>query len=305
MSIYHQPVLLRTAIQYLLENETDTMSKAYVDATFGGGGHSLEMLKGLKNSDQLIAFDKDDDALNNQITDERFTLINADFKYIKKYMKMHKVQNVDAILADIGVSSFQFDTAARGFSFRYDAPLDMRMDQSQGKTAADVLLTYSEEQLKTVLEQYGEITNAAAVANDIVKTRRGKPIESIEELKMVLEKHVYSKPEKYLACVFQALRIEVNGELDALKQLLYDGTELLNKGGRMVIICYHSLEDRMVKQFFKNGCFDDEPAKDEFGNITQNIPMKPLLAKAITPDAIELKSNPRSRSAKMRIGVKK
>jgi 16S rRNA (cytosine1402-N4)-methyltransferase len=181
----------------------------------------------------------------------------------------------------------------------------MRMDQNQAITCATILNTYTEEKLADILEQYGEITNAKQVANDIVKTRRGKALSTISDLKMILQKQGYGKPEKYMACVFQALRIEVNGELDALKQLLIDGTSLLKKGGRMVVISYHSLEDRLVKQYFKNGCFNDEPEKDEFGKITHDIPLKPLGNNAIVPDEEELKLNTRSRSAKMRIGIKK
>ena len=301
MNLYHTPVLLRTSVEYLITDVTAT----YVDVTYGGGGHSRAILQSLNENGRLFSFDRDTVAFNqNPILDERLTLIDADFKHIQKMLKLHNQHQVQGIIGDLGVSSYQFDTPQRGFSIRYDAELDMRMDQKQSLTAQEIINTYKEEQLMQIVELYGEITNARELAQAIVRARQYKAIKRVEELKNILQPFIYANESKYLAQVFQALRIEVNCELQSLQSLLLQGSQLLAAGGRMVIISYHSLEDRLVKNFFKNGNFNDAPNKDEFGNLTHPIPMRPITKKAIIPDVKEQKQNPRSRSAKLRAAIK-
>lgn len=299
---YHSSVLLHTCVDALLA--VDTKPRIFVDVTFGGGGHSTLLQQKMNAEDSLYSFDKDEDVQSQLFENDNFHFIQADFKDLKKYLKVEGVSKVNGILADLGVSSYQFDTAERGFSIRYDAELDMRMDQSQSLDAKKIVNEYSETELERLLEDYAEITNASQVAHTICQARKKGAIHTTGELIMLLRNHLYGKEEKYLACVFQALRIEVNGELDALRKLLVDGCQMLESGGRMVVMSYHSLEDRLVKNYFKNGVFENEVEKDVFGNRKIEPMMKPLHSKAIVPDEKEIKSNPRSRSAKLRIGVK-
>ena len=270
----------------------------YVDATFGGGGHSRLILEKLGPEGKLIAFDQDADAWVNKPDDNRLIPVTENFKYLRRFLRLHGHKEVDGILADLGVSSFQFDTAERGFSIRFDGPLDMRMDKRSELTAAKVLQTYSEAQLLQIFEQYGEVRNSKQLAKHIVTSRRGMNIQTIETLKAILAPVMRGNPNKYLAQVFQALRIEVNDELGVLKEFLQQAAESLKPGGRLSIISFHSLEDRIVKQYIKRGRWDEPGAYEE---VVKPL-MKPVNPKPIEPTEAEMKINSRSRSAKLRVG---
>lgn len=293
---YHDAVLLKESVEALNIKKDGV----YVDVTFGGGGHSREILKRLGSEGKLFAFDQDKDAGLNKIDDERFVLIEENFRYIKRYLKFYGVKKVDGILADLGVSSHQFNEADRGFSIRFDAKLDMRMNQNVSKNAAEILNSYSEEDLSNLLFQYGELRNARAMAKTIANERQKRKIETIFQFKEVLKPFLpKAKENKILAQVFQAIRIEVNEELEALKEFLMQVPELLNSEGRLSVISYHSLEDRLVKRFIQKGLFSgSEPEKDIFGNT--NIPLKKI-GKLIVPTPKEINENNRARSAKLRI----
>lgn len=298
MMDYHNPVLLKETVDGLNIHEDGV----YVDVTFGGGGHSREILKRLGPSGKLIAFDQDQDALKNTINDERFTLINENFRYLKRFLRFHGVKQVDGILADFGVSSHQFDEAKRGFSIRFDANLDMRMNQSDKLTAFHVVNEYEENQLRSVLYNYGELKQAPAMARTIVSARKNEPIETSGQLKEVLKRFLPPRKEsKVLAQIFQAIRIEVNQEIEALKEFLLQIPEVLTKGGRLSIISYHSLEDRLVKRFIRNGLFEGEPERDIYGNF--EVPLRKV-GNMIVPSAEEIEINNRARSAKLRIAEK-
>jgi len=295
---YHNPVLLSETVEGLNIKEDGI----YVDVTFGGGGHSRKILESLGSKGRLIAFDQDKDALLNTIEDSRFLLINENFRYVKRFLRFHGIKSVDGILADFGVSSHQFDEADRGFSIRFDAQLDMRMNQQDSLSAHSLVNTYEEEDLKRVFWQYGELRTAPALAKTIVAARAEKEIETTFELKAVLKKHLPNGREnKILAQIYQAIRIEVNQEIEALKAFLFQTPELLNEGGRLSVISYHSLEDRLVKRFIRNGLFEGEPERDVFGNF--EVPLKKV-GGLIVPDAKEIKLNNRARSAKLRIAEK-
>ena len=295
---YHNAVLLTETVDGL----NIKPDGVYVDVTFGGGGHSREILKRLSPKGKLYAFDQDKDALLNTIDDERFTLIHENFRYVKRFLRFYGVKEVDGILADFGVSSHQFDVADRGFSTRFEAELDMRMNQNSTLSALQVINNYDEEQLKNVLFQYGELRQASAMANVIVLERINGPIKTSEQLKEVLKKFVKHKNEhKVLAQIYQAIRIEVNQEIEALKELLLQTPELLKKGGRLSFISYHSLEDRLVKRFIRNGLFDGEPTRDVFGNF--EVPLQKV-GGLVVPSKQEIKENNRARSAKLRIAEK-
>ncbi len=295
---YHNPVLLKETVDGLNVNPEGV----YVDVTFGGGGHSREILKRLGDKGKLFAFDQDQDALKNTIDDSRFTLINENFRYIKRFLRFYGVKKVDGILADFGVSSHQFDVAERGFSTRFEADLDMRMNQQNVLSAFQVVNKYEEEQLKQVFLQYGELRAAPAMAKLIVEHRESQPIVTSEELKAVLKKFLPPRHEnKVLAQIYQAIRIEVNQEIEALKEFLEQTPELLNEGGRLSLISYHSLEDRLVKRFIRNGMFEGEPERDMYGNF--EVPLKKVNG-LIVPSKEEIKNNSRARSAKLRIAEK-
>jgi 16S rRNA (cytosine1402-N4)-methyltransferase len=292
---YHNPVLLKETVKGL--NIKD--NGVYVDVTFGGGGHSREILKHLGKKGKLIAFDQDQDALLNTIDDDRFLLINENFRYIKRFLRFYGIKNVDGILADFGVSSHQFDEARRGFSTRFDADLDMRMNQQDDLSAYNVVNDYDEADLKKVFWQYGELRQAPVFARTIVAERTIAPIKTTEQLKQVLRKHMPERREnKILAQIYQAIRIEVNQEIEALKEFLLQTEELLNIGGRLSFISYHSLEDRLVKRYIRDGMFEGQPEKDVFGNI--DVPFK-RVGKLIIPTQEEISKNNRARSAKLRI----
>ncbi|NGF55033.1 16S rRNA (cytosine(1402)-N(4))-methyltransferase RsmH [Parapedobacter sp. SGR-10] len=294
--VYHVPVMLQECIEALAIKPDGV----YVDVTFGGGGHSREILKHLGPKGRLIAFDQDPDALNNTIEDERFELVHQNFRFLKNSLRLLGVREVDGILADLGVSSHQFDDADRGFSIRFDADLDMRMDQVSDLDARRVLNTYSEEELHRIFGMYGEVQNAKSLAKTIVTARLTKEIRTVEELKEVIRKHVpRGKEHKYHAQVFQALRIEVNKELEVLQDFLMQTVPLLKDGGRLVVMSYHSLEDRLVKNFMLKGKFKGDVEKDFYGNEIK--PFKVISRKAITAAAQELEENTRSRSAKLRV----
>jgi 16S rRNA (cytosine1402-N4)-methyltransferase len=296
--MYHSPVLLQETVAGL-NIKPDGI---YVDVTFGGGGHSKEILKQLGENGKLIAFDQDKDALNNAIDDPRFLLINENFSLIQKFLRFYKLDKVDGILADLGVSSHQFDEASRGFSTRFDGILDMRMNQNKPIDAKFIINEYEEKELKRVFYDYGELRAAAGMASAIVNARIKEPIETSEQLKSVLARFLpAAKTHKILAQIYQAIRIEVNEELEALKTLLVASKDLLNPNGRLSVISYHSLEDRLVKRFMKNGLFEGEPEKDVFGNT--NVPFK-MIEKLIIPSHEEIKINNRARSAKLRIAEK-
>ncbi len=292
---YHQSVLRYEAVEML---EVDP-SGVYVDATFGGGGHSREILKKLGKEGRLIGFDQDADAKRNVPDDEKFELINENFRYLQRFLRVQDAVPVSGVLADLGVSSYQFDTAERGFSIRMDAPLDMRMDRRQELTAAEVLRTYSEEQLWRLFENYGEVRNARRLASHLVKMRKQFPLQTIGELKSILLPLVKGKERRYLAQVFQALRIEVNDEMGALKELLIQSERVLKPGGRLVVITFHSLEDRLVKRFMKEGGFEEQGSSKNLNNR-----LKPVFKKPIVPSVEERESNPRATSAKMRVAEK-
>jgi 16S rRNA (cytosine1402-N4)-methyltransferase len=295
---YHNPVLLQASVDGL-NIKPDGI---YVDVTFGGGGHSAAILKRLGPNGKLFAFDQDEDALANAIPDERFTLINENFRFIKRFLRFYGVKSVDGILADLGVSSHQFDVAERGFSTRFDAELDMRMSQKNDLNAYRVVNEYDDANLRRVFLDYGELKNAPVLARTITEARANWPIKTTDELKEVLAKYLPERVRnKILAQIYQAIRIEVNQEMDVLKEFLEQSLEILNSGGRLSMISYHSLEDRLVKRFMKNGMFEGEPERDFFGNFS--VPFK-IIGKLIVPDSAEIKSNNRARSAKLRIAEK-
>jgi len=295
---YHDPVMLFESVDGLKIDPNGI----YIDVTFGGGGHSKEILKRLGDNGKLYAFDQDKDALDNSIDDEKFTLINENFRYIKRFLRFYGITKVDGILADLGVSSHQFDEAERGFSTRFNADLDMRMNQDDELSAYHVVNKYEEEKLSSVLFQYGELRNSRALAKEIVNARKNEDIKTSFRLKEVLQRFLpKAKEHKILAQIFQAIRIEVNQEIEVLKEFLIQTPELLNKEGRLSVISYHSLEDRLVKRFIQNGKFEGEPERDFYGNI--NVPFKKV-GKLIVPSAEEIKNNNRARSAKLRIAEK-
>ena len=293
---YHLPVMLNECIEGLNLRPDGT----YVDVTFGGGGHSRAIMSLLNDKGRLLAFDQDADAMGNALDDPRFTLIHENFRYVKSFLRLHGVRKVDGILADLGVSSHQFDVAERGFSTRYDGTLDLRMDQRQELTAKDIVNTNSEEELTKMLRLYGELPNAYQMARAIVAARATKSIDTTFDLRDAVSRHLPRGMEnKYLAMLFQALRIEVNGELEALQALLRQSVDLLNDGGRIVVMSYHSLEDRLVKNFFKTGNFEGVLEKDFYGNPI--VPLKMVTRKALTASEEELQRNNRARSAKLRV----
>lgn len=295
---YHKPVLLNETVAGL-NIQPDGI---YVDVTFGGGGHSRAILEQLGPNGKLIAFDQDLDALENEIHDDRFLLINENFRFAKRFLKFHGYSQVDGILADFGVSSHQFDEAGRGFSTRFDAVLDMRMNQTDALSALKVVNEYEESQLRSIFYQYGELKQAPLFARTLVSARKNKTIETTTDLNEVLKKHLHPRREnKMLAQIYQAIRIEVNQEIEVLKEFLQQTPEMLKSGGRLSFISYHSLEDRLVKRFFRNGLFEGEPEKDMFGNV--EVPFK-RIGKLIIPDENEIAENPRARSAKLRIAEK-
>ena len=297
---YHTPVLLQECIDGLHIQPTGI----YVDCTFGGGGHSKAILQQLNENGRLIVFDQDEDARKNLPDDERVLFVPQNFRHLQRFLRLHKAAQVDGILADLGVSSHQFDEADRGFSIRFDAALDMRMDQRQSMTAADILKNFSEIQLHKMFEQYGEVTNSKTLAKTIVSQRSLAPIRTINEFKTAVHAVVKGNPQKYFAQVFQALRIEVNDELGALKELLQQTVSVLKPGGRIAVITFHSLEDRIVKNFFRDGTFEDTAIDDVYGHRFEN-PFKVITKKPVTASEKELKENTRSRSAKLRIAAMK
>ena len=296
--MYHKPVLLTESVDALVSNPDGV----YVDVTFGGGGHSREILSRLSEKGRLFSFDQDSDALNNAIEDPRFTLINQNFRFLENSLLMYGVAQVDGVLGDLGVSSHQFDKAERGFSIRSDAPLDMRMNKMKDIDAYKVVNEYDEEALADIFYYYGELREARKLAREIVNKRKSADIKTTEDLKKVFSYVPAHKSNKFFAQVFQAIRIEVNQELDALKEMLVQSSNVLKKDGRLVIISYHSLEDRLVKKFLKNGMFEGEPERDVYGNYQKvfELPYR----KAIVPTDEEIEENSRARSAKMRVGIK-
>ncbi len=298
--VYHIPALLSETIE-ALQVRPDGV---YVDATFGGGGHSMAIMERLSLSGHLYSFDQDDEAVSRAPKDERFTIVYSNFRFLRNFMRYYGVESVDGVLGDLGVSFHHFDAAERGFSFRQDAPLDMRMNRHGARTAADLLATLSEEELANVLYLYGELKQSRRMASAIVKSREaGKPVHTTGELLELIKPMINPRQEnKELAMVFQALRIAVNGELTALEEFLMQACELLKPGGRLAIITYHSLEDRLVKNFMRSGNIRGEVEKDFFGRSAS--PLKMLGSKPIVPSAEEVERNPRSRSAKLRVAVK-
>lgn len=295
---YHNPVLLKESVDGLNIKEDGV----YVDVTFGGGGHSREILSRLGANGRLFAFDQDKDALQNTIEDSRFTLIHENFKYVKRFLRFYGFKKVDGILGDFGVSSHQFNEAERGFSTRFDARLDMRMNQGSKLSAFEVINEYEEEQLKKLFYEYADLKNAPKLARFIVEARKEKPIESSEELNNLLKPHLFKgKENKILAQIYQAIRIEVNQEIEVLKDFLKQTEDLVVKNGRISLISYHSLEDRLVKRYIRSGLFEGEPEKDFYGNIS--VPFKKV-GGLIVPSAEEIKENNRARSAKLRIAKK-
>ena len=296
---YHVPVLLKESVDGL-EIKPDGV---YVDVTFGGGGHSREILSRLGAEGHLYSFDQDEDAEQNIVSDERFTFVRSNFRYLKNWMRYYGIEEIDGLLADLGVSSHHFDDETRGFSFRFDAPLDMRMNKRSGMTAADIVNNYSEEQLSDIFYIYGELKNARRIASAIVKARAGKRIETTSDLLQVLgineDNGLWKKDA---AKLFQALRIEVNHEMDALKEMLNGARDLICEGGRLSVITYHSLEDRLVKNMMKAGNVEGKVKQDFFGRTES--PFRQIGGKVIVPDEEEQVRNPRSRSAKLRIGEK-
>ena len=288
---YHVPVLLKESVDGMNIRPDGT----YVDVTFGGAGHSREILSRLGEGGRLLGFDQDEDAERNIVNDPHFTFVRSNFRYLHNFLRYHNIEQVDAILADLGVSSHHFDDSERGFSFRFNGDLDMRMNKRAGLTAADILNTYEEERLADIFYLYGELKNSRKLASVIVKARNGQQIRTIGEFLEIIKKE--------LAKVFQALRIEVNQEMEALKEMLLAATEALKPGGRLVVITYHSLEDRMVKNIMKTGNVEGKAESDFFGNL--QTPFRLVNNKVIVPDQAEIERNPRSRSAKLRIAEKK
>jgi 16S rRNA (cytosine1402-N4)-methyltransferase len=297
--VYHVPVLL----QEVMESLHIQPDGIYVDCTFGGGGHSREILKRLNDQGRLVVFDQDADARQQAPDDERLTFVPHNFRHLQRFLRLHKITAVNGIMADLGVSSHQFDEAERGFSIRFDGNFDMRMDNRQSLTAFEVVNTYGEQQLHKLFEQYGEVTNAKTLAKTIVQVRRTVSLQTIANFKQAIASVVKGNPNKYFAQVFQALRIEVNDELGALRDMLQQVPSLLQPGGRVAIITFHSLEDRIVKNFFRKGHFEEED-NDPFGQHAPEPPLKIITKKPIAPGEEELKRNPRSRSARLRVAEK-
>jgi S-adenosyl-methyltransferase MraW len=298
--IYHVPVLLMPSVDGMDIRPDGT----YVDVTFGGGGHSREILSRLGDDGRLLGFDQDEDAEQNIVNDPHFIFVRSNFRYLHNFLRYHGIEEVDAILADLGVSSHHFDDCERGFSFRFDGALDMRMNKRAGYTAADIINNYDEERLADIFYLYGELKNSRKLASALVKARSKQKITTIAEfLEVVKPFFGREREKKELAKVFQALRIEVNQEMEALKEMLYAATEALKPGGRLVVITYHSLEDRMVKNMMKTGNVEGKMEKDFFGNVQS--PFRLVNNKVIVPDEAEIERNPRSRSAKLRIAEKK
>ncbi|HPH22966.1 MAG TPA: 16S rRNA (cytosine(1402)-N(4))-methyltransferase RsmH [Chitinophagaceae bacterium] len=295
-SNYHIPVLYNE----VLEGLAIEPNGIYVDCTFGGGGHSKGILEKLASNGKLLAFDQDVDAQQNVLQDERVVFVPHNFRHLQRFLRLHKVQKVNGVLADLGVSSHQFDEGSRGFSIRFDGPLDMRMDVNQPVSAVDIVKTYSEQQLHKLFEVYGEVTNAKTLAKHIVQHRNNLPYITIDQFKTLIYPVVKGNPNKYLAQVFQALRIEVNDEVGALKEMLLQLNDVVQSGGRVAIITFHSLEDRIVKNFFRSGSFEEEEDNPFASTIKEKI-WKLIAKKPITANNTELKSNKRSRSAKLRI----
>lgn len=292
---YHRPVLLQESVDGLQVKEDGV----YVDVTFGGGGHSREILNRLGEKGKLFAFDQDEDAWENALEDERFVLVRENFRYVRRFLRVHGVKQVDGVLGDFGVSSHQFDVPERGFSTRFEAGLDMRMSKKSELSAYNVVNDYSEEQLREVLSLYGELRNARTMARAVAEARKKAPVNTTEELKEVLKRFLLrNKENKILAQVYQAIRIEVNREIEVLREFLLQMPELLKQGGRLSLISYHSLEDRLVKRFIRSGMFEGEPEKDFYGNI--EVPFKKV-GGLIVPDTAEIERNNRARSAKLRI----
>ena len=299
-NVYHKPVLLTESVDGL----DIKPGGVYVDATFGGGGHSREILRRMDPTARLFSFDQDADAERNIVDDKRFCFVRSNFRYLKNWMRYYGIDHIDGLLADLGVSSHHFDDETRGFSFRFDAPIDMRMNKRAGRTAADILNEYDEEKLADVFYVYGELKNARRLAAAVVKARTERPIATTTDLLNAIEQLMpKERQKKDMAKVFQALRIEVNREMEALKEMLASAVELLGEGGRLSVITYHSLEDRMVKNVMKSGNLEGRVEKDFFGK--SSAAMTPLQGKPTVPSAEEQQDNPRSRSAKLRVGVKK
>ena len=299
MTDYHIPVLFNEALDGLAIQPDGV----YVDSTFGGGGHSKGILEQLSAKGKLFAFDQDADAQRNMPADGRVVFIPQNFRHLQRMLRLHKVTQVDGVLADLGVSSHQFDEGERGFSTRFSGPLDMRMDRRQGSTAADLIRTYTEQQLHKLFEQYGEVTNSKTLARHIVHERKHLQSATIEQFKAMISPVVKGNPNKYLAQVFQALRIEVNDEMGSLKDMLQQVPAVLKKGGRVAIITFHSIEDRVVKNFFRQGSFDETPDNSLMPVVKEEI-LKVITKKPITASEEELKRNNRSRSAKLRVAEK-
>lgn len=298
-TVYHIPVLLHPSV----DGMNIRPGGIYVDVTFGGGGHSREILNRMDSTAHLYGFDQDEDAESNILPDPRFTFVRSNFRYLRNFMRYHGVEQVDAILADLGVSSHHFDDSERGFSFRFEGRLDMRMNKRSGLTAADVVNTYDESRLADIFYLYGELKNSRKLASVLAKARTDAPIATIEQfLAVVRPLFGREREKKELAKVFQALRIEVNQEMEALKEMLAAAIEVLRPGGRLVVITYHSLEDRLVKNLMKTGNTEGRMEKDFFGRV--QTPLRPVNNKVIIPDEDEQQRNPRSRSAKLRIAEK-
>lgn len=295
---YHSPVLLNESVSELIHD----VNGIYVDCTFGGGGHSREILKRLGERGKLISFDQDKDAWHNKIDDGRFELVMQNFRYLKNNLRYLKIDKISGVLADLGVSSHQFDTPQRGFSIRFDSDLDMRMNQSSKLTAKLIVNEYEEDKLADIFYQYGELKNSRRLAREIVSFRKTQSIDSINDLKGIFHYIPKNKENKFFAQLFQALRIEVNDEMAALREMLLQCGEMIEEGGRLVIISYHSLEDRLVKRYMKTGMFEGEPERDVFGNWY--APFKAVQSKVIVPADDEIDRNPRARSAKMRVAIK-
>lgn len=298
-NLYHIPVLLKE----VLDGLKIAANGIYVDCTFGGGGHSKAILEKLNADGKLFVFDQDEDAKKNLPDDKRIIFVPQNFRHLNRFLRLYSIPAVDGILADLGVSSHQLDEPKRGFSIRYNAELDMRMDKRQNKTAFDVVNTYSEQQLHKLFEQYGEVTNAKTLARTIVQTRQATLLKTTDSFKNALSGTVKGNPNKYFAQVFQALRIEVNDELTALKEMLQQATSLLKPGGRIAVITFHSLEDRLVKNFFRRGTFEEKEA-NPFTMTEQVNELRLVNKKPITPAEKEMKQNPRSKSAKLRVAEK-
>ena len=295
---YHEPVLAKECIDALNIDPAGI----YVDATFGGGGHSTLILNELSDNGRLLGFDQDADAMSNIPEKANFTFIHHNFRFLQRFLKLHGIRQVDGILADLGVSSHQLDEKERGFSHRFESQLDMRMNQQGEQTAATVLNSYDEKSLQQLFSQYGEVRNARTLARKITEARKNRPVQTVGDFLAVVEPLIRGQRHRYLAQVFQALRIEVNDEMGALKDFLCQSLEVLKPGGRLVIISYHSIEDRIVKKFLKTGNVEGKVNKDFYGNIER--PFKLISRKAMLPTPEEIKRNPRSRSAKLRIGEK-